>query len=226
MPQPASSASSEMSDEAARRVGGGRVGRAEQRDEHAVGEDRAGRRQVAVHADVARDRAHVRAGADEVDTKRQLGGGEPVGDARAHRHEAVAEPRHDLREAERAEVAADLIDARVDRGGGCADRERAQPRAPALEPLGDSRARIGAEVGDVERESLDRHQPDRKIREHEPADAGVSVERERQPPRSGGHLVEHGSTLSLILGAEDRNKEQGTRNKERGTRSLGFPRFR
>ena len=78
----------------------GDIGRAEQRREDAVGDDRARRRQVAVHADVAGERAQLRAGRDEVDAERQVGGRETVGGARAHRDVAVVEPRLHLRDAE------------------------------------------------------------------------------------------------------------------------------
>ena len=64
-------------------------------DEDAIGDDRARRRQVAVHADVARERAQLRAGADEVDAEREVGRGETIGGARAHRDVAVVEPRLD-----------------------------------------------------------------------------------------------------------------------------------
>ena len=49
---------------------------------------------------------------------------------------------------------------------------------------------IGAEIGDLELEPLDAQRADREVGEHEPADARLGVERERQPACTGGAPVE------------------------------------
>ena len=178
----------------------GRIGRAEQRAEDAIGDHRARRGQVAVHADVARERAQVRAGVRELDAERDVGGREPVGGARAHRDEAVGEPRGDLRDAEPGEVSARLRDALVERRGRDAHRERPQPRAPPLVTLCLTGARIGAELGDLELEPLDDHRPGDDVAELEPRRPTERVERERQAargPRAVNHVAKRYQNLCL-----------------------------
>jgi len=171
----------------------GRVGRAEQRRQDAIRDHRTGRRQVTVHADVRRERAQVRAGVDELDAERQVGRGEPVGGAPAHRDVAVGDPRRDLREPEPGQLPADVLDALLDRVRAQPDREAAQPRAPALEPLGGRLPGIGAEVGDLELEALDHERPDRQLRERELAHAAARLEAERQAARARACPLEHGA---------------------------------
>ena len=90
-------------------------------------------------------------------------------------------------------MTARIFDARVERGCGGADRERAQPRAPALIPLRAARTRIGAEVGDIELESIDVDRTRVETREREPPTSRLRLKREWQAagswPFDDSHVV-------------------------------------
>src|SRR5690606_29017648 len=162
------------------------VGGTEDRAQHAIRDHGPRRRQMAVHADVAGERAQVRAGVDDVNPQRDVGGGEAIGGAGAYRDVAVAEPGAHLGDAEPGELAANVCEALVERGRGDARVEHAHPRAPALEALGRRRAWIGAELGNLELEAKDVDGTDASIDEREPSHAALCVERERQPAYTGG----------------------------------------
>ena len=141
------------------------VGGAEQRGQDAVRDHGARRRQVTVHTDRARERTQVRTRADELDPEAEIGGGEPVGGARPDGDEAVIDPRAELCDAEPGEVLADVLDPLVERGGRQPHGQGTQPRPLALEPLGDLRAGVRAELGDLELELLDHERADRQSHE-------------------------------------------------------------
>jgi hypothetical protein len=146
---------------------------------------------VAVDAHRARQRAELRARAHQLDAERQIRRGQPVGRAGADRDVAIVEPGRQLRDADPGDLLAELGDAVLERRGREPDRQRAQPGAPALEPLGRRGARIGAEVADLELELVDGDEPDGQVTEHEPADASLGMEAERQAPRGGGSPGKH-----------------------------------
>ena len=175
-----------------RPVGVGRgIAGAGQRDQHAVGDHRARGREVAVHPDGAGQRAEVGACAHQLDVERQVGGGQPVGRARAHRHVAVAQPGRQLGDADAGERLPDLRDALVEGLLRDPHREAAQPGAPALEPLGRRGARIGAEIADLELQLVDGDQAHRQVAEREPADPPQLLEVKRQAPRGDRSSLEH-----------------------------------
>jgi len=66
------------------------VGRIEERGEDPIGDRRAWRRQMSVHAHVARERAEVRAGVRDLDPEREIRRGQTIGRSRTHRDEPVA----------------------------------------------------------------------------------------------------------------------------------------
>ena len=130
-------------------VGGGglrgALGGADDGREDPVGEHRAGRRQVAVDADVGGDDADAEAARRAQDPERQVGGGEAVGDARGDRDAAVGAIRH----AARGVGALPLGRADQDPRGQAGDPVQRERRRRGGDPRLD-RARIDAERGEDE----------------------------------------------------------------------------
>ena len=172
-------------------AGGGGVAGAEQRDQHAIGDHRPGRRQVAVDPDRARHRAELGPGVDQLDVEREVGRGETIGGPGADRDVAIVEPGGELGQPRPRQLPGDLDDPRIERGLRDPHGQAAQPRPPALEPLRRGGAGIGAELGDLELELVDPDRSDRQIGEREAADTSVGVEVEGQPARRGESSVGH-----------------------------------
>jgi hypothetical protein len=174
-----------------------RLGGTEQRRHHAIGDHRTGRWQMAVHADHARERTQVRACMHELHAER-MSAAASHGCARAHRDESVVEARAHVGDAERGELTSDLRDSLLECRRRNSYGESAQPRAPALKPLGWGDSRIGAELGDLELESLDHQRRDDQVLEHEPTHPAARGKDERQPSRAGNSSLWHATKLPAL----------------------------
>jgi hypothetical protein len=202
-----------------RAVGDARLACAEQRRQQPVGDHRARRRQLTVHADRAGQRAQLRARRHQLDVKRQLRGREAIRRARAHRDVAVVQPRGELGHSEPCELLAQLSDPLVDRRLRDPHGEAAQPGAPALESLCYGDPGIRSELAHFELELVDRDEPDRQLGQHEASDTSMRLEMKRQAPRCGGSSLEHSVYVNRKLRPDGRATGRGSRSTCTGDRS-------